>query len=644
MTNTNFAIYRRISFYAASSAFIIGAIVILGWFTHILILTSLNPDWVTMKVNTALGFVLAGASILFLLAWEIFSPKLRIYLWIAQACAITLFLMGSFTAIEYALGINLHIDELLLKQPAGLHDLAPPGRMSPFTAAMQINFGLALCLLSIAGKKIWALTIAQSGGFAGGIIGILALIGYLTDAKELYAVGHTTAIAAHTAIGFILVSIGILFLEPQLALMRTFTSETSTGQILRRFVPLALCLPIIFGWLRLRGQQIGLYGFESGVAMMITFCIVSLEMGIFAITRKFQAVELVLSQREQQLQEQAELLNLTHDAVIVRGLDGKIIFWNTGAERMYGFLQSEAINKISHNLLETTFPGTREDIEAVAIQAGRWEGELKHHTKNDEAITVASRWSVKKNETGAPIAFLEINNDISAAKEAEHQVSEFYSTVSHELRTPLTSMKGVFSLLEGGRVGDLSERARSLVTMGLGETERLIRLINDILDIKKIEAGKFELNLEDIEPKHFIEQTIAAVAGFASQYKVGLIADIYNNDLIRGDKDRLTQVLTNLISNAIKFSDAGQAVTIAASRNEKAIRFSIIDKGPGIDPRNVAKLFRMFQQIDSANQPKGGTGLGLAICKSLVEQHGGSIGIDTEIGKGSTFWFEIPCA
>jgi len=311
---------------------------------------------------------------------------------------------------------------------------------------------------------------------------------------------------------------------------------------------------------------------------------------------------------------------------------------------MYGYLQSEALGNTMAELLQTKFSGRREDIESIALSTGKWEGELTHYTKSQEPIIVASRWSVKKNEDNEPVAILQINNDITAAKDVERQVSEFYSTVSHELRTPLTSMKGVFSLLEGGRVGELTERAKHLVTMGLSETERLIRLINDILDIKKIEAGKFELNLENIEPKQLVEQTVTAVISFAAQYKVQLTTKIDGNDLIIADKDRLIQVLTNLISNAVKFSDSGQEVVISTSGKDKAIRFSIADSGPGIDPRNLSKLFRMFQQVDTASQSRGGTGLGLAICKSLVEQHGGTIGVDSELGKGTTFWFEIPCA
>ncbi len=300
------------------------------------------------------------------------------------------------TILEYIFGLNLYIDELFFKQRVSILDLSPPGRPSPFTAAMQVNFALALCLLSLKREKGSAITIAQCCGFFGGIIGILALMGYFLNAKELYAVGHMTAIAAHTAIGFILISIGILFLEPQLALMRTFTSQTRTGEILRRFVPLALWVPVLIGWFRLRGQQIGLYSFESGLAIMVTFCIVSWELAIFLIARKFQEVELVLSEREQQLQSQADLLNLTHDAIIVRDLDGKITFWNNGAEKLYGYLRVEAMGKTVHELLQTNFPIERENIESNILQFGKWEGELTHHTKTGQTIVVASRWSIKR--------------------------------------------------------------------------------------------------------------------------------------------------------------------------------------------------------------------------------------------------------
>ena len=642
MAESDFIVYRKISIWSSIIALTVGSTVIAGWIINMPILTSLNPNWVTMKVNTALGFVLSGGAVLFLLAADKSFPNT--FRWLARTFALALFLMGGLTAIEYAFGIDLHIDELFLKQKAAPLDLAPPGRMSPFTSMMQVNFAIVLGLLSNTRKNDFTMAIAQVGAFIGGAIGLLAFFGYLLNAKALYAVGHSTAIAAHTALCFILISLSILFLYPQAALMRVFTSLTKTGHILRRFVPLALLIPACVGWLRLVAHHMDLVDLETGLALVVTCWVITWEMGIFWISRKFQEVEIMLSEREEQMRGQAELLNLTQDAILVRDLNGKITFWNSGAEKMYGYSQLEAMGKISHELLKTQFPIKVKDIERRVVDTNKWEGELTHYTKDLQPIVVASRWSAKHNERGEPDSFLEINSDISATKEAEARVSEFYSTVSHELRTPLTSIKGSFSLLSGGRIGELSEQAKQLVNIGLSETERLIRLINNILDIKKIEAGKFELAIENIEPKQFVEETILSITSFAEQYNVQLIAQVDDNNMIKGDKDCLIQVLTNLISNAVKFSDAGQFVTVITSRHNNAIRFSIVDTGPGIDARNVPKLFRMFQQSDASNHPKGGTGLGLAVCKSLVEQHRGSIGIDTEVGKGSTFWFEIPCA
>jgi len=269
---------------------------------------------------------------------------------------------------------------------------------------------------------------------------------------------------------------------------------------------------------------------------------------------------------------------------------------------------------------------------------------LRNYKKNGSLFYNELLLSPVYDEYNKLIAFVGIQNDITARVEANARVADFYSMISHELRTPITSLKGTFSILAGGRAGELSERAVELVSLGLKETDRLIRLINNILDMKKIEAGKFDLTLKNLRPQELVEQTIISVKAFADQYNVGIIAEVNANDLIKGDRDRLIQILTNLISNAIKFSDSGQTVTVKTLRRDNNLRFCVTDTGPGIDPRNVPKLFRMFPQIDSPNQPKGGTGLGLAICKSLVEEHGGSLGIETTLGQGSTFWFEIPCA
>jgi signal transduction histidine kinase/CHASE3 domain sensor protein/HPt (histidine-containing phosphotransfer) domain-containing protein len=245
--------------------------------------------------------------------------------------------------------------------------------------------------------------------------------------------------------------------------------------------------------------------------------------------------------------------------------------------------------------------------------------------------------------TGAVLTF----RDVTQRKEAERRVSEFYSTVSHELRSPLTSIRGALGLMEGGKAGEFSPKAARLIKIAKEECERLIRLINDILDIRKIEAGKLQLFLKDENVSALIGNAVNGIRAMAEEAHVSLTVDIIDADLrLTCDHDRLIQVLTNLIGNAIKFSPAGEAVVVSASRvtrpNGNYVRMAVRDTGPGISESEREKLFHVFQQLDSSDsRPKGGTGLGLAISKALVEQHGGTIGMDSQVGHGSTFWFEL---
>ncbi len=237
-----------------------------------------------------------------------------------------------------------------------------------------------------------------------------------------------------------------------------------------------------------------------------------------------------------------------------------------------------------------------------------------------------------------------IVRDITEKKAIERRVSEFYSTVSHELRTPLTSIRGSLSLLDGGRAGEISPRAQQLVKVAHSESERLIRLINDILDIKKIESGKLELELRHVDVLDLIKQAVMGLSSFAEQSRVKLSFQIETMGEIYCDRDRIEQVLYNLLANAIKFSPPEGEVNIKVSKaNSGAWHISVKDNGPGISESEMSKLFGLFQQLDpSDSRKKGGTGLGLAISRALVEKHNGSIGIESKVGYGSTFWFEIP--
>ena len=236
-----------------------------------------------------------------------------------------------------------------------------------------------------------------------------------------------------------------------------------------------------------------------------------------------------------------------------------------------------------------------------------------------------------------------IATDITERARIERLKNEFVSIVSHELRTPLTSIRGSLGLLDGGVAGDLEARTRQLVKIALSNTERLIRLVNDILDLDKMETGRLELRSESLDPVDLADAAIAEISGFAEESGVALVRKFEPAGSVEGDRDRLLQVLNNLLSNAIKFSKPGDTVTLELAEDETGrVRFSVCDEGPGIADEQLPKLFRKFSQLDESDaRSTGGSGLGLAISKAIVEAHGGEIGVASQPGVGSRFHFQL---
>jgi len=234
--------------------------------------------------------------------------------------------------------------------------------------------------------------------------------------------------------------------------------------------------------------------------------------------------------------------------------------------------------------------------------------------------------------------------DISDRKRVERMKNEFISTVSHELRTPLTSIMGALGLLEGGVAGGLADEAKKLIGIAHKNSERLVRLISDILDIEKIESGAMHFDLQPRELQHLIEQAVAANHHYAELFGVTFaIVERLPGVMAKMDSDRLMQVMTNLMSNAAKFSPRGGTVELRLMRQGSTIRFSVTDHGPGIPEDFHSKMFQKFSQADASDsRQKGGTGLGLSISKAIVEHMGGTIGFETARGVGTTFHVDLP--
>ncbi len=468
------------------------------------------------------------------------------------------------------------------------------------------------------------------------------------------------------------------------------------------------------------------------------------------------------------LLEQAQLLDLAHDTILTCDLNGVITFWNRGAELMYGWTKTEALGQDIHPFLQTQFPKPLADIHLELRERGYWEGELIHTRKEGSTITVASRWVMQKDEMGKPIKVLQINNDITAQKQAEEELrqseakfrslsdcspmgifmtdiqgqniytnphaqaicgctfdealgdgwmqflhpedrdqviaewskavsqkqdysgeirylhrdqtvrfarvqsapiisithellgyvgtieditesraieqmkSEFISIVSHELRTPLTSIRGSLGLLAAGVFKNKPEVAKQMLDIASHDTERLVRLVNDILDLERLEANKVNLNKQWCDAETLLEQSVKTVQSLAGQSNITLCVESSSIQVFV-DSDRIIQTIVNLVSNAIKFSPPDSTVTLSLQDQADRVLFQIKDQGRGIPADQLDTIFGRFQQVDTSDsRQKGGTGLGLAICKSIVQQHGGKIWVESRVGEGSCFSFTLP--
>jgi signal transduction histidine kinase len=239
--------------------------------------------------------------------------------------------------------------------------------------------------------------------------------------------------------------------------------------------------------------------------------------------------------------------------------------------------------------------------------------------------------------------FDEIQDKTRQLEEASRHKSQFLANMSHELRTPLNAILGYTELIVDGVYGEMPEKAQATLKRITANGKHLLGLINDVLDLSKIEAGQLTLALDDYSMKDVVHSVYGAVEPLAADKKIAFKTEIAPNlPSGRGDERRLTQVLLNLVGNAIKFTDTGE-VTIRASASNGTYSVSVRDTGPGISEADQAKLFQEFQQADnSITRKKGGTGLGLAISKRIVEMHGGQIKLESQVGKGSTFSITLP--
>jgi len=355
------------------------------------------------------------------------------------------------------------------------------------------------------------------------------------------------------------------------------------------------------------------------------------------------------------------ILDSANFSIIATDTEGVITVFNEGAQRMLGYAADEVVGKLtsavmhvpeevvarakvlSSELGKPIEPGF--EVFVVKARDGMPdENEWTYVRKDGSTYPVLLSVTTLFDEAGTIYGYLGISYDITERKRMELMKREFISTVSHELRTPLTSIRGALGLVAGGATGALPEKAKELINIATSNCDRLVRLINDILDMEKIESGKMAFDVKTLDLSTVLTETISANQAYAAQHQAAIVVDGELPDLcVMGDRDRLIQVMTNLLSNAAKFTPPGGSVHVSLKRQGAYARIAVRDEGPGISEEFQSRLFQKFSQADSSDtRKKGGTGLGLSITKAIVEHHSGRISYQTEKDKGTTFFVDLP--
>ncbi len=342
------------------------------------------------------------------------------------------------------------------------------------------------------------------------------------------------------------------------------------------------------------------------------------------------------------------LIDNVIDAIVIIDEHGLVESFNHAAERIFGYRSDEIVGRNLSLLMPEPVRSAHdhylgEYVSGAQPRVLERTRELQAQRRDGQVFSIELR--VSQFSHHGQRKFIGLVRDISERKRVERMKSELVSIVSHELRTPLTSINGALGLIAGGALDTQPEQLRRMLQVAHQNSQRLARLIDDLLDMDKLVAGKmkFELKVQPLAP--ILAQALDSSQGHAQQQQVRLRLTAVPAVQLNVDENRLQQVLANFLSNAVKFSPAGGTVELSAGARAGWARISVSDQGPGIPDEFRARIFQKFSQADSSDtRQKGGTGLGLAICKELVERMGGRIGFESEPGRGTCFWFELPVA
>jgi PAS domain S-box-containing protein len=625
---------------SGASVAVLGGLVIAGWLTVAVALIQILPGMPPMQYNTALGFMICGAALL--------AATLDLRRPTALLGGLAT-IMGLATLFENLFHRNLGIDDFLVETYI-FTGVSAPGRMAPNSALALSLVGLALLVLAWRPvSRSWHLWPALLGAIVVAL-GTAALVGYAADVPQAYGWGDFNRMALHTAIGFSLLGGGIV----GLAWNNAQGESGETPDWLPALSAITVISVTLLMWYALHGGG----GRESAVAPISLFTGLlsalllarSLRAGQLARRHagSLQAANLTLQHEmdtrmraEETMLQLAAIVESSNDAIFGTTLDGLIQNWNHGAERLYGYSRHEVLGK--H--VSLVHAEQRRDTDLLQrIAAGQRVSRLEtmNLTKDGRKIDVSMTISPILDRSGEIVGASTIARDITDEKILDRMKSDFVATVSHELRTPLSAIKGFLELVVDGEAGPINETQREFLDIAVRNSDRLAALINDLLDMSRIESDRLEMRSEPVDLAAVLADVGATFRHEA--YAKGLVfrEEVPALPIVRGDKARLIQVFCNLVSNAIKYTPKGE-IGIRAAPVTDAVEVIVYDSGIGLTPQERTQLFtKFFRGSNPVVTESRGTGLGLVIAKAILQAHNATLDVESRPVEGTQFRVVLP--